>query len=224
MSQSAVLMNDAARDLYSDSVVLPYFNMALDILQELFELNDIPVTHRASPSIIIKSGIKRVDFGTTPALPASLIEIYELWESPSGLNEWTPVTKKDFIPHYLEDNTTISQFLLWASNNAGIDLIAANADNDLKIDGLYKIFDTPIIGANTGVNLPFVNITTFMEFETAALLSFFCAENPTRGQELNVLALDALTRALGIPIKAQQTIFTRRRPFRSSFKRRNVSY
>ncbi len=63
-----------------------------------------------------------------------------------------------------------------------------------------------------------------MEYKTAAFCAMFMAENPQRATSLDSLAEGALTRSLGIPIKGMQSITTRRRPFRHSFKHRGVSY
>lgn len=221
---AAVLMNDAAQKRYTNTAVLPYLNMSLDILQEVYELHSLPITEGVSSIITVPSGISRIGFDTIPALPTELIEIQQMWESPTGLNEWTPMVKKEYLPHFLEDGTLISQFLIWAWNKDHIELIPANATNDVKLDMISKIFKTPIALANVNVNLPFTNIKTYIEFETAALCAMFIAENETRYATLSNHAADALSRALGIPIKGMQSVVTRRRPFRASFKRRGISY
>lgn len=222
ISAVSSLMNDTAQQRYTNTTCLPYFNLALDILQEVYELNGIPVTNRTSAVIVVLAGIKRIGFDTSPALPGDLIEIQQLWESFAGQNEWIPMVKKEFIPHYLEDGTTINQFLVWAWKNQAIELIAANANNDLRIDYTSSIFNTPIKIAQINTNLPYTNIKTYLEFETAALCAMFVAENDARASILNNLAADALSRALGIPIKGMQNIITRRRPFRAAFRRRGV--
>lgn len=213
-------MNDSAQTLYTNEVVLPYFNLALDELQELYELNDIPVTNETSVIIRIPAGIKRVGFDTNPALPSDLIEIKELWESIAGQNRFIRVAKREFLPHRLEDNTTISQFLIWAWMGQRIELIAANGPNDLKIDYTASIFKTPILIKDVNINLPFTNIKTFLEYKTAAICAMFIAENETRALALDSSSGTALGRALGIPIKGMQEIVTRRRPFRASYKQR----
>jgi hypothetical protein len=217
-------MNDSAQTRYTNTVCLPYFNLSLDELQELFELNEIPVTYETSAAITIPAGVNKLGFDTTPAFPSDLIEIQQLWESPAGLNRWTPVVKRGTIPHSLEDNTTISQFLVWELEHGRIKLIAANSNNDLKIDYIGSLFNTPILIKDINVNLPFVNVKTYLEYKTAAICAMFIAENETRAMALDSLAGTAITRALGIPIKGMQNVVTRRRPFRSSFKRRGVSY
>jgi hypothetical protein len=219
----AGLMNDSAQAVYNNVACLPFFNLALDELQEIFELNGIPVTNETSAAITIPSGVDILGFDTTPALPSDLIEIQQLWESPTGLNQWTPMVKRDNIPHFLQDNTKISQFLIWELTHGRIHVIAANQINDLKIDYIGSIFNTPILIKDINVNLPFTNVKTYLEYKTAALCAMFIAENESRAVALDSLTGSALSRALGIPVKGLQSIIIRRRPFRYSFKARGTT-
>lgn len=218
------LMNDTDQAVYDNATCLPLLNLALDELQELYELNGLPITNESSKAILVKAGIGKIGFDTNPALPSDLIEIQQLWESPTGLNKWIPVDKRDFLPHYLEDTTTISQFLVWAWEHGEIKLLPSNSDNDLKIDYTASIFNTPILIKDINVNLPFTNVKTYLEYKTGALCAMFIAENESRAMALDSLAGTALSRALGIPIKGMQSIAVRRRPFRSGFKSRGTSY
>lgn len=218
----AALMNDASQNEYTNSACLPYFNLALNGLQEIFELNDIPVTHVSSSTIIIPDGTSEIGFATTPSLPSTLIEIAQLWESPAGQEQWTPMIKKEFIPHYLQDGIEISQFLIWAWKGQKIEVIPANVDINLKIDYIGSIFATPITMAFIDVDLAVLNTTTYLMYKTAALCAMFIAENETRAMALNGEAGMAIDRSLGISVKGMQSIVTRRRPFRATFKHRGV--
>lgn len=216
-------MNDYTQSLYTNDACLPLLNLALDELQEIFEQNDIPVTHNTSTAITIPTGVNRLGFDTTPAFPSDLIEISQLWESPTGLEQWIPMTKREFLPHYFS-NVPISYFRIWDLEHGRVKLIAANTPIDLKIDYIGSLFNTPILIKDIDVNLPFTNIKTYLEYKTSALCAMFIAENESRALSLDSLAGTALTRTLGIPIKGQQSIITRRQPFRASFKRRGSVY
>lgn len=232
ISAVSVLMNDYSQSQYNNITVLPFLNMALDELQETFELNSIPVTNEQSAIITIPSitnptpaqYVVQIGYNTIPALPQDLIEIQELWESPTGINEWTHVDKREFIPNYLLDGTQSSQFLIWSWLHGAINVIGANQSNDLKMDYTANMFQTPILLANVNNSLSFINVGTYLQYKSGALCAMFVAENPERAQALDSLAGTALSRALGIPIKGMQSVTTRRRPFRASYKRRGVSY
>lgn len=223
IDMAASLQNDTAQDVYTDAACLPYFNMALRELQEIFELNNVPVTNQVSAVLPVAAGVSTIKYqGTVPLIPSDLIEIRRLWESPTGLNQWTEVFEKEFIPQYWENGNTISQFLIYAWIANEIKLIAANADNDLKIDYMRSLFSAVPIGAvEMELGVHFKNIFTYLGFETAALCSMFIGENETRASALEQKANASLNVSVGISTKGRQSIVTRRRPFRSSYKRRN---
>jgi len=216
-------MNDQADAVYHDEIILPYFNMALQELQEIFELNNIPVTNVTSAIINVPTGIDTIGFPPdtplpdTPYLPSDLIEIQELWESQEGLNIWTPMRRLDFLPHDAEIAAPISNFLIWAWMEQEIRVIAANQDNDLKLDYIKSIF-TPITELTLDDDLAVLNIDSYIQYKTGALCSMYIGENSERAVVLNEQAEVALTRTIGISNKGEQAIFTRRLPFRMGYK------
>ena len=216
------LMNDTAQTDYNNTSVLPYLNMALRDMQEIFELNNVPTTNATSATINVPQGTTVVRFAlpnqeeALPALPADLIDIQQLWESPEGENNWVPLTRVEFLPHYL-DEVQVNQFIYFAWINQEIHLPEANADIDLRIDYIKSMFET-ITEATLNVQLPFRNIYSYLQYRTAALCSQYIGENETRANLLMGDAVQALDRALGISTKAKQAITTRRRPFRQSWK------
>lgn len=217
----AALQNDAPQDVYTDVACLPYLNLALKALQLKFQVYDIPVTKESSAIIEIDAGEDTLGFATTPPLPPDLVEIKQLWESPRDLNQWTPMSKRDFLPHSLENTTRASQFLIWAWVAQDIKLIPANSDNDLKLDYVRNLF-IPIEIADVGDTLEIVNTEQYLIFKTAAYCSYFIGENETRATLQHGFADDALNDSMGISIKGRQSVTTRRRPFRAAFKSRVV--
>lgn len=219
VSSVASLMNDTAQTLYTNAAVLPYLNLALDDLQEIFQHNNVPVTNEESSIITVPAGIDTIGFGTTPALPSDLVEIQNLWERSSGVIPFIPMTRREFIPRSHEDQS-ITQFLWYAWRDQEIKVIAATAANDIKIDYIQNIFNTPIAIGDIDVNLPIVNVKQYLNYATASLCAMFIAENETRSNHLDALATRALDRELGIPTKGRQSITTRRQPFMASYRRR----
>lgn len=215
----ASLMNDTAKSVYTDAACLPYLNIALDELQEEFELHNVPVTNEVSGLINCPAGTTTIGFaGGPPILPANLIEIQQLWESPEAENKFIPMDKKEFLPHYKESGQPISRFQIWAWMDEEITLIAASVDIDLKIDYVKSIFATPVSSLSTDLGIK--NSKSYLTFKTASLCSRFVGANPTRADELDTLADGALGRVLGISIKGRQAITTRRRPFMASYRSR----
>jgi hypothetical protein len=221
LAVSAALLNDRAQEVFTNTVFLPYLNIARDELQEMFELNNIPVTTKSSAALTVPDGTSAIGFGTTPALPADLIEIQELWESQVGQENWVPVTKKEYLTGQILGTVPISIFGVWAWQEQEIRLLPANQDNDLKIDYIKAIF-SPLTLGGLGATITTLNINSFLEYRVAGLGAQFVNEDKTKADGLNGFALLALDRSLGISIKGKQAIITRRRPFRAAYKRRAI--
>lgn len=223
MGMTASLMNDTGQSIYTDAAVLPYFNMAVEKMLQVLEKHNISVTNEVSAILTVPASTTAVGFATSPALPADLIEIQQLWESPTGQNNWTPMVRREFLPHYVEGILT-NQFLFFAWMAQEIRLPAANAINDLKVDYIAKIIDTPIALADIGDELSVINCKNYLGFYTAGLCAQFIGENETRAQVLFSFAADAENDLIGISIKGAQSIVTRHRPFRSAYKLRGRSW
>jgi hypothetical protein len=222
----ASLQNDTAQSVYTDAACMPYLNIALRELQEIYELNNVPVTNHTSGAFTIPAGTPAIAIaGTTPTYPTDLIEIQQLWESDEGQNQWTPMERKEFLPHYLEGGAAINQFIVWAWIDNEIRLIPATVTLDIKIDYIKSIFPTvTATNMNIELGLKFNNIISYLSFKTAALCSMFIGENETRAAALDNEASNAVTRALGIATKGRQAIASRRRPFRAAYKMRGGNF
>lgn len=222
----SVLMNDSARAVYTDAVCLPYLNMALKELEELFEQNNIPITNEVSAVITVPIAQHEIGFPPNPPvpptvyLPTNLIEIQRIWESDTGQRQWTPLVKKDFLPHYYE-GTDQNRFLIWSWYGQAIHLNTVNTILDLKIDYIRSLF-APLIDADLVTEISVINAELWLKFRTASFCAQYIGENPDRATALMNDASAAIERSLGISTKGRQAIMTRRRPFRAAFKNRGV--
>jgi len=221
MDISAGLLNDYNKDSFTYVAQRPFLQLAIQELQEYYELNNIPITNNTSDVIEVDAGVNMIGFiGDTaaPNLPDDLVEIQQLWYSARDQNVWFPMTKRDFLPHYLE-TVQIDPLTYWAWYRERIHFLPAISDSDVKMDYVQTLFPD-IVDHNSQLNL--INGRTFLEYRTAALASQFIGENKSRADELNAFAIPAMDRITGISIKGQQSIMVRRRPFRSGFKNRRI--
>lgn len=214
---SAALLNDQERDVYTNIVMLPYLNIARMELEEIFELNNIPVTNASTAVLTIPDGNDEISFDTTPALPDDLIEIRQLWEATVDTDNYVPIDKREYLLHWATGERNM--FGVWSWQDQAVKLLAAIVDIDVKIDYIKSLFTILDIDDITDEN-EVRNTSSFIQFRTAGLCAEFIGENKTRGDSLTGNAGAALERSLGISVKGKQTIFTRRRPFRAAFKRR----
>lgn len=215
MNISAALLNDANRTTYTYAVQVPYLQLALQKLEELYQLNSIPVTEETSEIISIPAGATELDYNTPPLLPRDMVEILRVWERTSGTDPFIPMIPKSFLPHSLE-GVTVNQFMyyVWQSNK--IKFLASGADNDIKIDYIKQLF-TNILDENAPINI--LGARTYLEFMTAGLVAEFVESNDATAQSMYGQAQLSMDVSIGIGAKGKQTIFTRRRPFRSGYRR-----
>src|SRR5438876_7385903 len=183
--------------------------IAVDELQQYFQLHDLAITQLTSSIINIPSGT------TQCPLPSDLIEPQEVYERAEGIDPFVKMTRKEYLPHYL-GSTPLNQFIYYVWKNQEIRFPVSIRNNEIKIDYLRQLFTT-IVDENTQINI--INAKTFLEYRTASLCAEFIERNLASSQSLNQYAILALDRTTGISIKGKQNIMTRRRPFRAGWKR-----
>jgi hypothetical protein len=221
MQKSASLLNDTALTNYTFVAQLPYLQIALQELQESFELNGIPVTQLTSAVIQINAGITEILYNaagtpTAPKLPDDFVEPQQLWERTRGIDPFVPMTRRDYLPHSLE-GVQYNNFLYYVWQDQKILVLPSVQNNDIKIDYIKQLFEN-LVDENSQINI--VNARTFLEYRTAGLCAEFIERNLTSANALNAYAVLGMDRVTGISSKSKQTIMTRRRPFRSGYKRR----
>jgi len=226
MDKAASLMNDTAKTVYTYAEQMPYLNMALSELEEYFQLNNIPVTNQTSTPIIVPIGTTAISAfdgvgsGNPPNYPQDLVEIQKISERLSGTtNPFTPVTKREFLPHPI-DNLPVDSLQYWAWENQQIKFIGALTEREVKLDYIKTLF---LEVTDSAAILGVINAKSFLQYRTAALCTQFIGENKERADELNNFATLALDRVTGIGIKSKQAMTTRRKPFMAAYKRRSFT-
>jgi hypothetical protein len=226
MDKAASLMNDTARTVYTYTAQIPYLNMALDELQEYFQLNNVPVTNQTSAAITVTSGttmicpIDGVGAGPSPHYPADLVEIQGIYERLAGTtNPFVPITRREFMPHPIDDLPADS-LMYWIWEDQRIKFIGATLDREVKLDYIKTLF--PQV-TNQAAMIGVIEAKSFLYYRTASLCTQFIGENSSRADQLNTFAVLALDRVTGISAKARQAVTTRRKPFMAAYKRRSFT-
>jgi len=222
MDLAAAALNDVDRTVYSYEVQIPYLKLALQELQEIFELNSLPVTEQTSAAIPVPSSNDVIELifdapGAT-RLPDNMIEPLRLWERFTNSYPWTLMTRTEFIPNNLL-GTSVNYFTYWVWQSNKILLLPSNGDNDIKIDYIGSLFPK-YVRADTII--PVQNGIGYLAYKTAELVSDMIEHNQARAQTNGGRAATSLDRISGITIKNKQQIMARRRPFRASYKRWGV--
>lgn len=199
MDSAAAVLNDVNKTVYDYDTQLPYLKLALQELQEIFELNSLPVTEFSSAAIPVKANVNELEFNASGStrLPDNLIEIQGIHEWTNSF--WSPLSRGSYV---------------WKGNK--LYLASSHSDREIKIDYIGSLFpkflrsDT-IIGVQNGFG--------YLSYKTAELISDQVEHNMERAQTNGGRALASLDRISGITIKAKQNIMARRRPFRSGYRR-----
>lgn len=221
LALSAARLNDQSRATFTDDVLVPYLNMTLLELQEIYEENNVPITNEDIYPITIPANTSFIDFNSVPALPQDLVEIQEIFESEEGQDNFFPMTKKDFLPPI--PSTDLSYFGVWVWVSQKVKFFPLVASRDIRINYIKSIF--PVLTEPTlNLRITAINSSTFIFNRTAGLAATDIGENETRAAICNGDAVSGLDRSLQISAKARQSIVYRRRPFRSGYKLRGSIY
>ena len=220
MDLSASFLNDAVKSIFTYTVQLPYLNVAMEELQEEFELNNMPITNQNETIINIPAGTEGFGDIGQPALPSGLIMPLTLYERTSGSQfSFIQMKRMEFLPVNQVNNAFL---IYWAWLGQKIKFIPGGATGSLDIQVQYTqyIYSGPVLPTDL------VSVSgmekMFLAYRTAALCAEFIGENVTRAQDLNNNAGLSLNRLLTIGIKAKQAITTRRKPFMSSWRARRI--
>jgi len=213
------LLNDQIGAVFTDAVQIPYLNMALRDIGQKMQLNDMPVSMATSAVIAIDAEGDNIGGSdvSDPELPDGFINAKQLWQRPTGSGSpFIPITQYQFLPHWADEDMT-GYIMGWAYWEQVIHLIPSNIAQDVKMDFTKSII--PTIDDDDDEIL-INNSTQYLGFKTAAYCAMYIGENPTRAQVLEGQAENAFNEMLGIETKGQQSIVTRRRPFRAAWKQR----
>ncbi len=196
MNDAAALMNDNARQVYTYSAQIPYLRIAMNELQEKYQLNAISTSEKTSTVIQVNAGVTEVVFNgtTSPSLPDDMIEPQQLWERNRNIDPFIPMTKREYLPRDMEGAPT-SQLIWWVWQENKIIFLPSTADNDVKIDYIRELFPQ-LVDENSIINV--INARTFLEYRTAGLCAEFIERNISSANALNAYAMLAMDRALGI--------------------------
>lgn len=198
MDLAAAALNDIDKTTYDYDTQIPYLKLALQELQELFELNALPVTEQSSGNIPIAAQTTELSFNVSGArLPDNLIEIQGIWEWMGTY--WNPAARGNWI---------------WKNNK--LVFFTPYTNTEIRIDYIGALFPK-YIRADT--ILPVQNAVGYLAYKTAELISDMVEHNDARAQTNGGRAMASLDRITGITVKAKQTIMARRRPFRAGYRR-----
>lgn len=218
LKRAAAHLNDQSRAIFTDDVLLPYFQTAYEELLEMLEENNAPFTNSTSAVIPVNVGTTQIgnpDTPLFPQLPEDLVEIQDVWERLQGSNiDFTLLEKRTTLPL---TSILTSELLVWSWQGGIVNFIGANTARDVKIN---YVSNGTIIDFDINTRIKIINSKNNLSYRTAGLAAYFVGENKERADELNGNASGAFDRLINLSVKGEQSISTRRRPFRAGLKQR----
>jgi hypothetical protein len=204
-AQAAVLLNDASQAFWTNTVLLPCLTKANEELEQLLEINEVPLQKQVSQVIDVDSG------DTELALPTNFVEPIHLQERlRDSTDDWS-----DFLTRvsWIDPNDTTSSVIdswAWRDNKVLIN----PPDNDREVLLYYTRKLTPLVAAGDTVEL--AQSKTWLAARTAQIAAQNLGNNPTKAEELQVdvaRAEDMLLRRL---VKNTQALGVRRQGYKGN--------
>jgi hypothetical protein len=212
------LLNDAAGNLFTDAVLLPYLNSAYRKVQRALEnvqsgsqlSDDALIVVPAIPVVDPSARVAITDAGTPPnQLPTDLLVPLRLWErangSSSGFSEMADLTNHGGLPS--EPQTPALRFWEWRAD--GIYLLGATEDVQVRLR--YRKAYPDLASGSSPVLIR--NAQEALAFFTAALAS--AARGAPQAVHWDQAGADALEDLVARTTQREQRTSRRRRPYPS---------
>lgn len=201
MERSRAVLNDIAKDLYTDAVLLPYLKIAND------DLSDEMVDHGATVQKEVTADIPLVAGAKILTLPVDMIVPIELFVKNAGQTDdyYYPAFQRDFLPN-ATPGTTLDT---WAWREQNINFIGSTTDKVIRVR--YYRLVTEVIGVNTPIEL--THAVNYLAYHTAALAAEHIGQNRAKAIDLESQAIIKINKLLKKEVKQTHGRPVRRRRF-----------
>lgn len=214
----SALLNDTTGAVFTSTVQLPYFNMALRELKEQMQQHNV-AKFNAIYDTSVPAGTLGIGGAGQPALPTGLVEIRELLERNDGSTDaFISMSRQEFLPAF---EVQTSALVYWAWQNQAVVFIGATSDREVRFEYIGDSI-ADINSTTSTTALAIINCDSYLQYRTAGLCAQFIGENIERAADLNTMAQLALDRFLSINIKGKQAMPVRRRPFRAGWRNQGI--
>jgi hypothetical protein len=208
LADAVVLLNDAAKAIYLDSITFPFLRKAYRELEDKLYLTGSPILDEYV-ELAITAGTSVLNSGSTPPLPTNLLEPVELRDKQSGAAATTfALTKKErFVPP--EYATNKNQIDIWAWREQQLYFNPPLTNRDIGLTYRKSLPALTLVGDEV---IPFI-ARTYLAARTAALAAFFIGENANRAAVLQDDANKALDELIRSNINSEQDLPVRRKGY-----------
>lgn len=215
------LLNDAAGNLFTDTVLLPYVNAAYRKVQCALENIGAGVSIEDSVELVVAKvstpdtslQVSITDATAPPnQLPTDLLLPLKLWERPNGstdeFTEMVDLTLHGGLPSRVQGDT----LSVWESRADGLYFIGATQDTEIRLRYMRALPD--LVDASSVILIR--GAIEFLAYAAAGLAAL--ARGSPLAAQWDAAATDALDDLLTKMARREQQSTRRRRPFSSRFR------
>lgn len=208
------LLNDAAGNLFTDTVLIPYLNAAyrkvqraLENVQSGSQLSDDTLLVVAAVATVDPAAYVFITDATTPQLPTDLVVPLRLWERPNGSSddfvEMIDLSEQGGLPSEPQGSTL--RFWEWRAD--GIYMLGATQDTQVRLR--YRKAFPDLVDGTSSVLIR--NAQEVLAFFTAAMAS--AARGAPQAARWDDAGADALEDLVARATQREQYAGRRRRPY-----------
>lgn len=179
MGDAAAVLNDVARNLYTNTIQLPYIGMANGELQDVLLSYGIDIQRKNSAAIDVAAGALVV------ALPADFlvpIKLYERADGSTSEADWVPMHEQDSLVGFMQTST----LGVWSFYDNKVNLAGSTVNREVLME--YERSLASVATASSPVDAD--KFQRYLSRKTAELCARFVGMNSTLADEI-------LTREVG---------------------------
>jgi hypothetical protein len=202
MDRSRAVLNDVLKDLYTDTVLLPYLRIANDDLSDELVDNGTTVQKEVTVEIPLLVG------ATILPLPPDWIVPIELFEKEQGqtIDYYKKMEQRDFLPNQLPG----TNLTYWAWREQNVNFIGATGNKTIK--ARYYRLIAEITGFASPIEL--THALNYLAYHTGALAAEHIGQNRAKAIDLESQAIVKLNKLIKKEVKQTHGRPIRRRPFK----------
>jgi hypothetical protein len=207
MDLSRVFLNDTAKTLFTDAILLPVVKQIYDEVAMELIANGIPIENEIA-LITVPAGTTVLTYSTTPPIPADLFNPIELSERTSGSSDaWSYMDEKRWDSNAV---TQLETLRVWCWREQALNFVGATTIRQIRVK-YQKVLAA--IGTAPNDTIDINGAKNYMAARVAAVAAEYMGGNETRAAALNKLASDYAHQVMNIAVRNRQGLPARRKPF-----------
>jgi hypothetical protein len=208
-SRAVGLLNDAAKDRYADSVLLPHGAYAHLEIQEEFAATGIPFVETVSDDFVYTALQETIP---VPGAITDFAEPLELWEKGTNDSLWVPMLRASHLMPPLDTN--LDSLAFWEWENGAIRVLPCSENRSVFVRYRRQLA-YPAAGTTVGFDRIYLALVAGTAF-------FAATAREDVQKKAGAMYATAIQRAIRIASRDRQALTYRRQPWSGSGRRSTI--